>query len=182
VESLTDTLLSVHDTLGALGVKHALCGGLAANLYRKEMRATTDVDFYVVIVPTELVAVSQAFEREGWTAHPYWRQGQLLRLDREGFPRVDCLIAATDYEKSTVENAVEHEIAGRSVPVVTPEDLAVYKLAAGRLRDWETVAAMINSVDDLDEQYIVEMLDEIGMADRWDRAKAEAVLEAQDRG
>lgn len=183
MDPLTEALLNVHHSLDEHQVKHALCGGVAANLYRAEPRATNDVDWYIVVSPTQLLSLSRAFEAGGWEAHPYWRQGELLRLDHPDLVRVDCLIAGTDIETAAVEDAVTATIEGVPVPVLRPESLIVFKLVAGRFRDFEAVAAIINTHRDaLDEEYILETLEHCGVAARWQQALDGAKLEAQDRG
>jgi predicted nucleotidyltransferase len=169
--------------LDRAGIQHALCGGIAANLYRTEMRATNDVDLYIACTSPELVSLTRLFEREGWRAHPAWRKAELLRLERDERPRVDLLIASTDFERRAVERAVPYSIGGDEIRVLLPEDLIVFKLVAGRARDYEAVAAIVNvSLADLDTSFIQRSLDEFGMADRWLRALEEAEREAEDRG
>lgn len=173
----------MHRVLDEYNVRHALCGGLAANLYREQPRATDDVDFYVIVAPTQLVDVTRAFEANGWAAHPYWRQGQLLRLDHPNFVRTDCLIAATELERSAIDDAVGADVQGTEVPVLRPESLIVFKLVAGRFQDYDAAAAIYNAYGDrLDESYIEDALETIDMSDRWERAKEGAVRQAEDRG
>jgi predicted nucleotidyltransferase len=180
MNSLVDALLAVHETLDASGVAHALCGGIAANLYREDVRATMDVDLYIAVGAAELVALSRRFEEDGWEARPYWRKGDLLRLMKGDMPPVDCLIASTPYEVGALNRAVPASIDGHAVPVLTAEDLIVFKLVAGRARDYEAVAAMINALGKkLDAKFITETLTDLGFEDRWQRAKEEAEREAQ---
>lgn len=177
--TLTDALLAVHEILDAAGVPHALCGGLAANLYRDEIRATSDVDLAIAAGPTRLVDLARTFTDEGWRAEPYWRRGEQLRLTRRGLPRVDCLVATTDYERAAIDGAVPAQIEGRSLRVLTAEDLIVFKLVAGRARDYEAVAAIINALSDrLDVDYITGWLDQFGVPQTWERAVEEARREA----
>lgn len=178
--TLTDALLAVHDILDAAGVPHALCGGLAANLYRDEVRATSDVDLAVAVGPARLVDLARTFARSGWKAEPYWRRGQQLRLSRRGLPRVDCLIATTDFERAAVDRSVTVEIEGHPLRVLTAEDLIVYKLIAGRARDYEAVAAIINARGSrLDIDYITGWLEQFEARYAWRRAIEEAEREAQ---
>jgi hypothetical protein len=66
-------------------------------------------------------------------------------------------------------------LSDHHVHVVSPEDLIVMKLLAGRARDYEAVAAIINTRgDDLDREYITGWLFQFGQADAWDRALDEA--------
>lgn len=177
--SLTEAIVEIHDVLEAGGVRHALCGGIASNLYRDEVRATMDVDFYVAVGAAELVALTRTFEAAGWRAQPSWRGHEQLRLEREDAPRVDCLIATTDYEREALERAVRASVESSSVPVLAPEDLVVFKLVAGRARDYEAVAAMINTpTTGLDGEYIAGVMVRLGMGGRWERARDEAIREA----
>ena len=177
--SLLDALLVVHDVLEAEGVEHALCGGLAANLYRDEVRATVDLDLYLVCSAPQLVSLTRAFEGRGWIAHPAWHQAELLRLERADLPRVDLLIASTEFERDAVQHASQALIAERELRVLTPEDLIVFKLTAGRLRDYEDVAAMLNARGgNIDHLYVQRWLEKFGLSDRWQRALEEAKREA----
>lgn len=177
--SLLDALFAVHDILKTAEIPHALCGGLAANLYREEVRATVDVDVAVAVSPARVVDLVQRFEEAGWTVEPYWRQVEQLRLTRSDLPRVDCVLATTDYERQAIEQAVRARIEGRQLSVLTAEDLIVFKLVAGRARDYEAIAAIINTRGErLDVEYISGWLEQFGVVERWERAKEEAQREA----
>lgn len=177
--TLTQALLAVHVILEESEVAHALCGGLAANLYRDEVRATSDVDLAIAIGPARLVDLVRSFEDDGWRAEPYWRRAEQLRLTRHDLPWVDWLVAATDYERAAIDRAVPAEIEGRIVRVLTAEDLIVFKLIAGKARDYEAVAAIINARGGrLDVDYITGWLDQIGTPEAWERAEVEARREA----
>ncbi|HEX9711527.1 MAG TPA: hypothetical protein VGB52_03115 [Actinomycetota bacterium] len=177
--TLTDALLAVHDILEAVGVPHALCGGLAANLYREEVRATSDVDLAVAVGPAHIVDLVKRFADHGWRAEPYWRQGEQLRLTRGDLPRVDCLVATTDYERTAIERSTLATIEGHELHVLAAEDLIVFKLVAGRARDYEAVAAIINARGGrLDVEYIKGWLEQFGRPEAWARAVDEARREA----
>jgi predicted nucleotidyltransferase len=168
---LSSELLAVHAVLAGEGVPHALCGGIAANLYRTEVRATVDVDLCIVTSAAALVDLARRFEDGGWAVHPEWRAAELLLLERAGQPRVDLLIATTAFERQAVERATPFDMDGTTINVLVAEDLIVFKLAAGRARDYEAVTALIAAHGPkLDATFISESLEEIGLADRWDRA------------
>ena len=174
-------MLEVHEILLGAGVVHALCGGIAANLYREEIRATTDVDFYIFVAATQLVALTRQFEEHGWKAKPFWHAHEQLRLQKKDTPRVDCLIASTDFEQAALRRTLKAPIEGRSIPVLSPEDLIVFKLVAGRARDYEAVAAIVNTAGQkLDVRYIGDALDTLGILDRWERARTEAERERDE--
>jgi len=164
--------------LADAGVVHALCGGIAANLYREEIRATTDVDFYILVAATQLVALAREFEQHGWKAQPFWRANEQLRLEKTDTPHVDCLIALTDFERAALQRTLNAPIEERSIPVLSPEDLIVFKLVAGRARDYEAVVAIINTARrKLNLRYIEGAVHDLGMLDRWDRARDDAARE-----
>lgn len=177
--TLTEALLAVHELLDAERVPHALCGGLAANLYREEVRATSDVDLALAVGPARLIDLARMFTDRGWRAEPYWRHAEQLRLTRRDLPRVDCIVATTDYERSAIERSVPVDIEGRRLRVLTAEDLIVFKLVAGRARDYEAVAGIINARGRrLDADYIKGWLEQFGAPKAWERAVDEARREA----
>lgn len=181
--ALGQALFAVQAVLEEEDVEHALCGGIAANLYRDELRTTTDVDIYIICAAPKLVSLARAFEQRGWRAHPAWRKAELLRLERDDLPRVDLLVASTDFERQAVERAVVARIEGHPIRVLLAEDLIVFKLVAGRLRDYEAVAAILNSRGrELDTTFVERTLAEFGMEDRWERVIEEAVRESEDLG
>jgi len=178
--TLVEALLAVHEILAKARVPHALCGGLAANLYRNEVRATSDVDLAVSVGAARLIDLVRMFSDAGWRAEPYWRKGEQLRLSHPNLPRVDCIIATTDYEEAALERAVSIEVEGRSLRVLTVEDLIVFKLVAGRARDYEAVAAIINARGEtLDTEYVTGWLEQFEFEERWERALEEARREAE---
>lgn len=177
--SLTDALLAIHEVLAKAEIPHALCGGVAANLYRAEVRATSDVDLAIAVAPAQTIELLNTFEKLGWKAEPFWRKAEQLRLSRRDLPRVDCIIANTEYERSAIDRAVTATIEGRVIPVLAVEDLIVFKLVAGRARDYEAVAAIINTQGDrLDSEYVKAWLDQFGASEAWDRAVLEAERES----
>ncbi len=180
---LREALVAVHDILESLDIDHALCGGLAVNFYRDDLRTTIDVDLYLICSAPQLVSVAREFEARGWTVHPAWRQAELVRLERGDLPRVDLLVASTDFEQETIRRSVRMIVADRPMRVLAPEDLIVFKLVAGRARDYEAVAAILNSRrGKVDSRYVRRRLENLGMIDRWTRVVEEARLEAQDLG
>ena len=48
---------------------------------------------------------------------------------------VDLALGATEFDKLAIERSVRVKVFGREVPIVTAEDLILYKLVAHRRRD-----------------------------------------------
>jgi hypothetical protein len=171
---LEGALLEAARVLDALGIHYALLGGLAANLYRHDVRATQDVDLAVELSPADMPRLLGAFEDAGWTSEVRVSKAETLRLTHKELARIDLLIAGTDFEKSAIDRAARFTLNDRELVIVRPEDLVVYKLIAGRGHDYEAVAAVILAGHDLDEPYITGWLEQFGMAERWPRAQEEA--------
>jgi hypothetical protein len=177
---LVDALLAAHEILEASKVRHALLGGIAANFYRREPRATRDVDFAVLATPADVVTIVEAFRRKGWRPEVRTNKTEVLRLVRKDYPRVDILVAGTPFEESAVGRAAKIVVERAEILVVTPEDLVIYKLIAGRAQDYEAVAAIINMMGELESAYIEGWLEQFGMSERWSRAREEAARLAAD--
>ncbi|MHB8572887.1 MAG: nucleotidyltransferase [Candidatus Dormibacteria bacterium] len=177
--TITDAVLAAARLLDQLQLPHALCGGVAANLYREELRATEDVDFMVLVGSAAVLNLIEVAAVHGWRAE---RKGnEQLRLTHTALPAVDCLLAATEFEQSAIERAPAMTVEGTEVRVVAPSDLVILKLIAGRARDYEAVAAIINSrPDELDQAYIEEWLRQFGHEHAWTRAVEEARRELGD--
>jgi len=172
---LVDAIKIAHQVLTSAGIAHALLGGMAANLYRKEARATQDVDFAIKASPLQTIAVIDAFRQAGWEPQVGSTKSESLRLVHAELPRIDILIAGTPFEESAIGRAVVLTLDADEISIVTPEDLIVYKLIAGRAQDYEAVAAIIDAITDLDGAYIEGWLRQFGFAERWPKARREAL-------
>ncbi len=177
---LVDALKAASKLLASQGIAHALLGGMAANLYREEARATQDVDFGIKATPAQTVAVVAAFEKAGWVPQLRAGKAEALRIAHADLPRIDLLIAGTPFEENAIERAASLTIDEHELAIVTPEDLIVYKLIAGRARDFEAVAAIINTIAELDSGYVTGWLEQFGLSDRWTQALDEAQRLADD--
>ncbi len=167
---LVETVKTGHRVLASLGLPHALLGGIAANLYRLQPRATQDVDFAVASSAAQTPEILESFSRAGWRAQAGRGHRESLRLEHESLPRIDLLVAGTPFEHSAITRASKVTIDDQELCIVTPEDLIVYKLIAGRAHDYEAVAAIIDAIRDLDEPYITGWLEQFGFENRWAQA------------
>ena len=177
---LVEALKAASTLLTSHGIAHALLGGMAANLYRQEARATQDVDFGIKATPAETFAIVDSFSKAGWTAELRARKAEALRLAHDDLPRIGLLIAGTPFEENAIARAATLTIDDHELAIVTPEDLIVYKLIAGRARDYEAVAAILNASGQIDEGYVTGWLEQFGLSDRWQKALLEAAMLAEE--
>jgi predicted nucleotidyltransferase len=178
--SLVDALKQAHEILEQTGIDHILIGGIAANLYRKETRATQDVDFAVKADAVEFFRMVEAFRKAGWQTDVRDQKRETLRLAHVDLPRVDILVAGTDFEESAIRRAQKLTIDDTVLTIATPEDLIVFKLLAGRGHDFEAVGAILLTLGSLDEGYICSWLDRFGLSERWLQALEEKERMASD--
>jgi hypothetical protein len=164
------------------GVECALIGGCARNAYA-EVRATKDVDFVVGVDTERYPALVEALARRGF------RRATAVGAEDGGVPdlelfrdavgrRVDLLFAHTEFERSALaRRELREPYAGIRVAVVSPEDLVVYKLIAGRPQDRLDVLAMLEAFEQggraLDWTYIERWCDEWQARDALERLRAD---------
>lgn len=142
----------------------ALIGGLAVSAWSPP-RATMDVDLLVLAKTENLDHLVQALCDAGMNAE--LRRGGfddpvpfLIRADF-----LDIVVATKKYEAEAVEQSIAVNIAGRDIPVASPEYLIILKLKAGGPRDLLDVKELLatNLVDkvllvDLAARYRVNTL------------------------
>lgn len=138
--SYTDLL----DVLERVGVPWALAGALAAERYRARARFTTDVDL-LVGWDSSLV---EALETAGWILKVHREDEDppfLIRARRDDL-YVDLIIALIEYQIEALARATDH--------VLTIEDVLVQKTIAGRGRDREDIASILESGLEFDTDYV----------------------------
>ncbi len=125
-----------------------LIGGLAVSAWSPP-RATMDVDLLVLVESNNLNHLVQALCAAGMDAE--LRRGDfddpipwLIRADC-----LDIIVATKKYEAEAIEQSISVRIAGKDVPVASPEYLIILKLKAGGPRDLLDVQELLaaNLVD-----------------------------------
>jgi len=127
----------------------AVVGAVARNAWAPP-RATTDLDLAVAADSDAIAAVEQALFPLGYRRTREQKVDPsdevpdivILRTDEGALKQVDLLVAKTAFEAQALGRAVCIAVGGRPTPVVTAEDLIVYKLIAHRPRDVEDVRAV----------------------------------------
>jgi hypothetical protein len=118
---------AAHAAYTALGVRHALIGGLAVGVHGHPC-AAGHVEFLVG---------PEAFETHGVLVT--FRPG--IPLSAEGVP-IDSMLAPEAHEASLAA-ALEDSVEIDGVPVIRPEALVLMKLIAGRRQDLADIAALL---------------------------------------
>jgi predicted nucleotidyltransferase len=162
----------------------AVVGAVARNAWAPP-RATTDLDIAVAADPAVLSELSEVL---GGLGYQLVREQQVdpsealpdilvFRSDQAALRQVDVLVAKTDFERQALERAVDVDLGGQTVRVVSPEDLIVYKLIAFRPRDVEDIRAILRtqsrSERNIDDAHVERWAQFWNVSDRWARLRSQ---------
>ena len=147
-----------------------LIGALAANRYRASPRLTNDIDLLLANTGEGTDVLEATLTGAGWSVYRADPGGELLRLTHAEYGVADLLIAGTRYQELAIQRALVESIDDVSeVPVLTPEDVIVHKLIAGRYQDLADIDAILGTDLTLDEQYIERWAGYWEVLDRWEQ-------------
>jgi hypothetical protein len=185
------------DLLGALDelsqlleeeqIPHAVMGGLAVRVYGIP-RATFDLDFTLSLPRDDLPRLYDLLEARGYTVPEAYRKGWLdvisgpplvkYRLLAAGRTiDLDFFLAESEFQKSVLSRKRRERVNGCLVWLVSPEDLILLKLIAGRARDMADIADVLFTQGQLDRPYMERWASELGVRDKFDQIWRESVSE-----
>ena len=174
---LVSLLKRTTNAFEAAGFRYALIGAMARNAWARP-RATIDVDL-TIAVPTDRVSqlrsllddlgldVRRELADRGGGLVPEL----LLLVDRKNADlRLDLLIACTPFEEDVLTRRIQVSLLGMHLWVASVEDVLVYKLVAGRSRDYadaeEVARTRITLGVEPDWSYVARWLGEFGVSER----------------
>jgi hypothetical protein len=165
---LDRAIQDITGVLEALHVDYAIVGGIA-NAIWGEPRATIDVDVTVSVSENELETVIRAIgdQLRPAVSNPlaFVHQTRVLPLDSADGVRVDVIFALLPFEIDAIRRAQEVSIAGRTVRVVTAEDLVLMKIISDRPRDIADAEAIVRRcLRALDCHYLEPRIGELSAA------------------
>ncbi len=142
---LAELLADLSASLTDLRVSWYVFGAQAALIWGRP-RLTTDVDATVRLDGGDTEALVRALGSHGFVlrleATPeFVRQTRVLPLqhDRSGLA-VDLVLAGPGLEDAFLERAIPVDVSGVAIPFISPEDLIVTKILAGRAKISRTFA------------------------------------------
>lgn len=167
MKPILEAIVELHDGLESAGIPHAFGGAFALLWCTGEPRTTIDVDLNVFAPPTDtqsvLEALPTAIVATDDDVAKLTTIGQ-CRLMFEEIP-VDLFLDTTRFHDDLHLHTVEHPLAGRQLPFLGCNDLAVFKAFFNRRKDWADVEEMLRA-GRLDVPYITGVLSEyLGPAD-----------------
>lgn len=126
---------------------YMLIGGIAVALWG-EPRATQDIDIVVLISKDRAFDFLEEAKKYGFSYRKeetkHLLKANLLRLiwQKDFFLMVDLIIPDTEYQRIALKRRKRKKIGGEYLWFVSPEDLILHKLIAGRaidIRDAQTI-------------------------------------------
>ena len=148
-------------------IQWVLIGALAANRYRSSPRMTGDVDLLLADAGRGLESLEEMLTEAGWNVRRADPAGELLRITHAEFGTADLLFAGTAYQRISIERAIRETVGDIDVPVLTPEDVVLHKLIAGRYQDLADIEAILETSPALDHDYLSVWLRTWELEDAW---------------
>jgi hypothetical protein len=160
VPSLPDKVVAIHEALAATKVPHAI-GGALALAYYAEPRATIDVDVNVFVSTERWPEVRDALSPLGIDVDL-----DLAALERDAQVRlwwdrnpVDLFFSYDPFHDEMNRRARRVPFAETTIPILSPEHLAVCKATFDRVKDWLDIEQMLVATSPLDPAEIEAWLE-----------------------
>lgn len=145
------------------GLAYMVIGGQAVLLYG-EPRLTKDIDITIAAGPErlpEVLEMVRAFEWQVLVTSPaeFVRERMVLPcLEPVSGIRIDFIFSFSLYERQAMERVRRVQIGSAQVCFVSPEDLIIHKIVAGRPRDLEDARTVLIKNPTIDKLYIRDWL------------------------
>ncbi|MGQ0551729.1 MAG: nucleotidyl transferase AbiEii/AbiGii toxin family protein [Planctomycetota bacterium] len=181
---ISEILGRIASALDAARVPYMVIGGQAV-LVHGEPRLTRDIDITLGASLDRLAEVVAAAQAAGLQAlvdpQTFARETMVLPCsDAASGMRVDLVFSDSDYEQQALRRARTVHMGAVAVRFVSPEDLVIHKVIAGRERDLEDVRSVVARQPKLDLAFIERTLREFAEAvelpllERWRQATRKA--------
>jgi hypothetical protein len=163
-----DAIAAVGGILDGLGIRWAVFGALAANLYRAETRFTQDLDLLLASSGPGVAALESALVSAGWKVQRVLPDGAMLRARHAELGVVDLVLAETPYQHEALARSRDEVLAsGSRLRALAVEDIVLHKLIAGRARDIADVESILDAGAPMDEAYLERWASEWDVLEAW---------------
>ena len=161
---ISEVLERVAAALVAARIPYMVIGGQAV-LVHGEPRLTRDIDITLGVSLDRLADIVAAAAEAGLAPlvdpQTFVRETMVLPCaDANSGVRVDLVLSDSSFERAAIDRAVTVRLGSTDVRFVTPEDLIVHKVGAGRPRDLEDVRSIVARQPRLDRQRVEQALRE----------------------
>lgn len=154
--------------LGKQRAPYCVIGALALGAWGQP-RTTQDVDLLVLLEGGKRARLLADLERDGFTVDTKWARynpmirDRHIRLLRRTVP-VDLLLPRDAHDEQVLKRRRRKSLGSLRLWVISPEDLILHKLKAGRPRDFEdSLSVIVRQGDRLDLEYLTHWGDRLGL-------------------
>lgn len=158
------------ESLPASAPPYCLIGALALSAWGQP-RATKDIDLLILLNEENQgkllngLASRGFLKDEAWSEHNPMLRGTMVRLYSGDVP-IDLLAPRDAQEEEALTRRRMIEVEGLSLWTVSPEDLVLMKLKAGRPYDFGDVTTVIvRQGDALDQEYLFRWAKRLGVCE-----------------
>jgi Nucleotidyl transferase AbiEii toxin, Type IV TA system len=170
---LTQTLRQMASLFDTMGIPYALMGGMAVRAYGIP-RPTYDVDFTIAVDRRRLPELYQAVRDLGYTVPEEYAGGWVDQVGSmplikfrtyltERSIDIDIFLAESAFQEQLLARRRQGQLDESPVWFVSPEDLILLKLVAGRPRDLADAGDVLFTQERLDENYMRRWADKLGV-------------------
>lgn len=145
--TLVEKALSLDTALDDHDIPHAFGGALALAFHVEEPRATRDIDLNIFLPAKDAASALIALP-----APVVWSPDDVAEIERSGQVRifwddtpVDLFFVTHRFHDAAAARTERVPFAGRDIPILAAEDLAVFKVFFDRTKDWADIEAMIDA-------------------------------------
>ena len=170
-ENLLNVLDKILKIASKAHIKVMFMGGIAVSVWG-EPRTTYDIDAVIGISSSESDKFLLEASKENFT---YDKRNPVQLIQKSAFitlaypvknrkTYVDLFLASDEYQKLALSRRKEINLYGRKIPIISVEDLVLYKLLAGRTKDIDDVREiLISQKGKLDMKYMKKWANKLGI-------------------
>lgn len=165
------------------GILYLVMGGVAVRFWGIP-RPTYDLDFTLKVEPENIPRLCEGLRNEGFSVlegHEKDFTDHLAGMKNFGVVRyiegkeirVDMFLVTTSYQKAAFQRRLLVKMNGKEAWFISPEDLILHKLIAGRDRDVGDVSDILWVNPDLDKEYLRKWAAVLGVSENLEKKLAQ---------
>ena len=169
-------------TLNELPFPYCLMGALALGAWGTP-RATHDLDAMIAVGQTDRAQLLAALQTRGFAEDAHWAKHNPMirdhhvRLHRGAIP-VDLMMPKDSHDQACLTRRRNYAMGDLPLWIISPEDLVLHKLKAGRAQDFiDVLSVLVRQGESLDQSYVTGWVKQLGIWEEWQYVQTQAASE-----